>query len=65
MYGSDVLCGTFEIPHKISFPYIDWCWFYPQVKIQEVLDLRAQKCFWNAPRPLRFTPYTINISGKD
>ena len=37
MYGYDILCGiskgTFEIPHKISYPYIERCWFYLQVKI--------------------------------
>ena len=37
MYESDILCGiskgTFEIPHKISYPYIERCRFYPQVKI--------------------------------
>ena len=53
MYGLDILCGiskgNFEIPHKISYPYIERCGFYSQVKIQELLDLRAHKCFWNAP----------------
>ena len=53
MYGLDILCGiskgTFEIPHKISYQYIERCGFYSQVKILELLDLRAQKCFWNAP----------------
>ena len=37
MYGKDILCGiskgTFEIPHKISYPYIERCGFYSQVKI--------------------------------
>ena len=37
MYGSDILCGiskgNFEIPHKISYPYIEKYGFYPQVKI--------------------------------
>ena len=37
MNGQDILCeipkGTFEIPHKISYPYIEKCGFYPQVKI--------------------------------
>ena len=54
MYGLDILCGismgTFEIPHKISHPYIERCGFYSQTNIQELLDLRAHKCFWNAPR---------------
>ena len=37
MYGWDILCGiskgAFEIPHKISYPYIEGCGFYSQVKI--------------------------------
>ena len=52
MYGKDILCGiskgTFEIPHKISYPYIERCGFYSQVKIEELLNLRAHKCFWSA-----------------
>ena len=31
MYGYDILCGIskvpFEIPHKISYPYIERCDF--------------------------------------
>ena len=34
---------------KISYPYIETCAFYSQVKIKELLDLRARKPFWNAP----------------
>ena len=49
MYGSDILWGilkgTFEIPHKISYPYVERCSFYPRVKLQGLLDLRAHKCF--------------------
>ena len=37
MYGKYILCGisngTFEIPHNISYPYIERCRFYSQVKI--------------------------------
>ena len=37
MYGQDILCGIskvpFEIPLKISYPYIERCAFYSQVKI--------------------------------
>ena len=39
MYGYDILCGIskvpFEIPHKISYPYIERCTskFYSQVQI--------------------------------
>ena len=55
MYGEDILCGiskgTFEIPHRISYPYIEICTFYPQEKIQELLDLRAHKYFWPLPPP--------------
>ena len=42
MYGRDILCGiskgTFEIPHKISRPYIERCDFYT---IQELYDLSS------------------------
>ena len=37
MYGKDILCGiskgTFEIPHKIPYPYIESGRFHSQVKI--------------------------------
>ena len=37
MYGLDILCGiskgTFEIPHKISHPYIERYGSYSQVNI--------------------------------
>ena len=37
LYGLDILCGiskgTFEIPHKISYPYIERYIFYSNVKI--------------------------------
>ena len=52
MYGCDILCGIskvpFEIPHKISYPYIERCDFYATLNFQELLDLRAQLPFWNA-----------------
>ena len=54
MYGLDILCGIskvpFEIPHKISYPYIERYDFYAILKFLELLDLRAHKCFWNAPQ---------------
>ena len=41
---SDILCGiskgTFEIPHKISYPYHERCKFYLQVK-----NLRAKSSY--------------------
>ena len=53
MYGLDILCGiskvTFEIPHKISYPYIERSVFYLDVKIEELLDLRAHAHFWDLP----------------
>ena len=53
MYGKDILSGIskvhFEIPHKISYRYIERCVFYPGVKISELFDLIARKRFWNAP----------------
>ena len=53
MYGQDILCGiskgTFEIPHKISYPYIEWDNFYSVLKIYEFSDLCARKHFWNGP----------------
>ena len=52
--------GTFEIPHKISYPYIERCRLYSQVKIKELLDLRAHKCFWNAPQVTHvYSPITF------
>ena len=49
MYGLDVLCeiskATFEIPHKISYPYIERDDFYLVVKIQELSHLRARRLF--------------------
>ena len=37
MYGQDILCEIskvpFEIPHKISYPYIERSVFYSQMKI--------------------------------
>ena len=37
MYGQDILCGilkgNFDIPHKISYPYIERCALYLHVKI--------------------------------
>ena len=37
MYGQDILCEIskvpFEIPHKMSYPYIEKFVFYSEVKI--------------------------------
>ena len=49
MYGHDIFVVPFEIPHKISYSYIDRCGFYLQVKIKELVDSRAHKCFWKPP----------------
>ena len=47
VYGWDILCGIlkipFEIPHKLSYPNIERCTFYSQMKTEELLDFRALK----------------------
>ena len=43
-----IFCVEFQRVHKISYQYIERCAFYSQLKIQELLDLRAHKPFWNA-----------------
>ena len=53
MYGNDICVEferkvSFEIPHEIFYPYIERCVSYLDVKISELSDLRAHKCFWNA-----------------
>ena len=47
----DILCvkGTFQIPQFFFYPYIKRCRLYSHAKNEELLDLKAQKCFWNAP----------------
>ena len=41
MYGQDILCGiskgTFEIPHKISYPYIERCRFYSHTDLKALI----------------------------
>ena len=41
-----MLCGIskvrFEILHKISYRFMERCVFYPQMKMEELLDLRAR-----------------------
>ena len=41
--------GTFEIPHKISYPYTERYDFYTKLKFYKLLDLRGNTQFWNAP----------------
>ena len=45
MYVEDILCGiskeTFEIPHKISYPYI-----YSVLKIEEVSNVFETAPWW-------------------
>ena len=48
--GKVFLCGISKVPHKISHPYCERCAFYLDVKILELLDLWAQKRFWNDPQ---------------
>ena len=58
MYGQDIFCGiskaTFEIPHKISYPYIERYDFYTTLKFK-TFNLRAHICFWNTPQVTRPT----------
>ena len=53
MYEQDMLFGIskvpFEIPHKISCPYIERYDFYTTLKLSELLDFRAHTCFWIVP----------------
>ena len=46
------MCGiskvSFEIPHKISNPYIERYDFYAMLKIYELSDWGVLMCFWNA-----------------
>ena len=53
MYGQDILRGIpkvpFEIPHKISYPYVERFVFYSEVKNFEFLALRACQHFLNGP----------------
>ena len=46
--------GTLWNSTQKSYPHIKRCAFYSQVKIEVLLDLRAHKPFWNAPRPPRY-----------
>ena len=41
---------AFEIPHKVSYPFIVRCVFYPQVKIKEPLDLRTHEHVFETPQ---------------
>ena len=69
MYGQDILCGiskgTFEIPHKISYPYIGRFDFYTEMKFYEFLDLRAHKCFWNAPCTIYLKAIALEMLMKE
>ena len=50
----------FEISHKISYPYIERRGFYSQVEIEELLDLRTHKCFWNDQKILSCLWWRVN-----
>ena len=45
MSGQDILWGIskvpFEIPHKISYPYIEGCVVHQKAYILELLDLKV------------------------
>ena len=55
----------FEIPHKISYPYIEYIErydFYTTLKFKELLDLRAHMRFWNAPQVSSRGPLVVHIN---
>ena len=71
MYELDILCGIskvpFEIPRKMSNPYIERYDFYPTLNFKELLDLRAHICFWTPlpPPPTHTHTHTPGmIKGK-
>ena len=51
MYGQDILCGiskgTFEIQHKISYPYMERIEFHTGLRLYKLLDLTAHCNFRN------------------
>ena len=53
MYGQDILCGIskvpFEIPNKVSYPYIERYDFFTTLKFCELLHLRVDICFGISP----------------
>ena len=52
MYGWDIVCGiskvTFEIPHKISNPYIKICFLY-NIEILRALRFKSSYAFLKCP----------------
>ena len=45
-----IFCVEFQrFPHKIFYQYMERCAFYLGVEIEELPDLRANKCFSNTP----------------
>ena len=55
----------FEIPHKISYQYIERCAFYSQVKINELLDLRTCKHFWKVPSTALWHQLKSKFAGNE
>ena len=58
MYGYDFLCGIFkvpfEIPHKISYPYIERYDFYATLKILWALRFKSLYAFLKRPSGARY-----------
>ena len=56
MYGQDILCGismgTFEIPHKISYTYIERCGFLYNIEILRALGFKSSLVFLKRPPDL-------------
>ena len=53
MYGYDILCGIsklpFEIPHKISYSYIEWYDFLYNIEILRALRFKSSYAFLKRP----------------
>ena len=65
MYGWDILCCSLWNSTKISYLYIERYVFYIKLNFQELLDLRAHKCFWNAPLIINTGSGAIHAARKE
>ena len=63
MYGQDILCGIskvpFEIPHKISYPYIERYVFLYNTEILRALRFESSYVFLKRPPGLSSENYKI------
>ena len=64
MYGQDILCGIskvpFEIPHKITYPYIERYDFYTMLKFfLRALRIKSSYIFLKAVTTRDIYPITL------